>query len=140
MMMMTRWQSAMLLLGFFFIATAAQAQARLTIENQSQRQMTVKVMKQSSDKDTLHELISIAAFGTQTVFFSETGNYFTKTMAVLSGKAPVYQKGPPFRIYNGTDGFTVMTLTFSITESAVPEVAGGRQISKQEFDKNESAR
>jgi hypothetical protein len=131
---------ALLGLSFMFIASTAHAQARLTIVNQSQRQMTVKVMRTSLGEDTLHDTIHIDSSGSQTVYFSETGEYFTKTMAILSGKDPVYQKGQPFKVYNGTDGYSVITATFSITESEVPLVTGGRQISKQEFEQNSSKR
>lgn len=133
-------RAALLGLVLVFLAHPAHAQARLTIINQSQREMTVKVMKTDAGKDILHDRISITALGSQTVYFSETGDYFTKTMAVLSGRDPVYQKGQPFKVYVGRDGYSVMTLTFSITESAVPLVTGGKQISKQEFDQNSSER
>lgn len=114
---------------------AVNAQARLTIENKSQRLMTVKVMK-GSGKGTLHETITISAYGSQTIYFSESGDYFTKTKAVLNGKEPVYRKGQPFYVTNDATGYSVMTLTFSITESSVPQVTGGKQISKAEFDQN----
>jgi hypothetical protein len=137
---MKQVHSTLLGLCLVLIANTAQAQARLTIVNQSQRQMTVKVMETSVDGDTLHDTISITASGSQTVYFSKTGDYFTKTMAVLSGREPVYQKGQPFRVYVGTDGYSVITVTFSITESAVPQVTGGKQISKEEFDKDSTKR
>lgn len=112
------------------------AQAQLTIENNSQRSMTVKVMKGYSDKGTLHETVTISSYGSKTIYFSESGYYFTKTKAVLNGKEPVYQKGQPFQVTNNSSGYSVMTLTFSIKESAVPQVTGGKQISKAEFDQN----
>ena len=104
------------------IANTLSAQARLTIENNSMRSMTVKVMQGSSGKGTLHETVTIGAYGSETVYFSNSGYYFTKTKAVLQGKDPVYRK--------------VMTLTFSIKESSVPQATGGKQISKSEFDQN----
>lgn len=58
--------SAFLLLVSF----AGIAQARLTIENNSMRQMTVKVMKGSSGKGTLHESVNISAYGSETVYFT----------------------------------------------------------------------
>jgi hypothetical protein len=137
---MKQVHSTLLGLCLVLIANTVHAQARLTIVNQSQRQMTVKVMEISGDGDTLHDTISINASGSQTVYFSKTGDYFTKTMAVLSGREPIYQKGQPFRVYVGTDGYSVMTVTFSITESAVPQVTGGKQISKEEFDKDSTKR
>jgi len=115
---------------------AVTAQARLTIENNSMRTMTVKVMKGYSGQGTLHETVFIDAYGSETVYFSESGYYFTKTKAVLQGKNPVYRKGQPFEVTNNSSGYSVLTLKFSIKESSVPQATGGKQISKTEFDQN----
>ena len=115
---------------------ALSAQARLTIENNSMRSMTVKVMKGYSGKGTLHETVTIGAYGSETVYFSNSGYYFTKTKAVLKGKDPVYRKGQPFEVTNNLSGYSVMTLTFTIKESTVPQASGGKAISKSEFDEN----
>ena len=123
--------SAFLLLVSF----AGNAQARLTIENNSMRQMTVKVMKGSSGKGTLHESVNISAYGSETVYFTETGYYFTKSKAILNGKDPVYKKGKSFKVVNSSDGYSVLRLTFTIKESAVP-ASTGQTISKNEFDQN----
>jgi len=116
-------------------ATLAQ-QASLTIENRSIRSMTVKVMSGYSGKGSIHSTVTISPNSKETVYFSETGYYFTKTKAVLNGRNPVYQKGKAFKVVNDDTGYSVMTLTFSIKESAVPQVTGGQQISKSEFDQN----
>lgn len=126
------FSSFILLLFFSF---QLQAQARLTVENNSQRSMTVKVMK-GSGKGTLHKTVTISSYGRETVYFSESGQYFTKTKAILKGKEPVYQKGQPFQVTNNQRGYSIMTLTFSIKESSVPQLSGGIQISKSEFDQN----
>ncbi len=118
------------------VSFAVKAQARLTIENNSMRSMAVKVMKGSSGKGTLHETVTIGAYSSETVYFTNSGYYFTKTKAVLKGKDPVYRKGQPFKVTNDESGYSVMTLTFSITESAVPQATGGKSISKTEFDQN----
>jgi hypothetical protein len=112
------------------------AQARLTIENQSMRTMTIKVMKGYGDGGSLHKTVNISAHGSETIYFSESGYYYTKTKAVYVGKEPVYQKGEAFQVTNDRTGYTIMTLTFSITETATPQITGGEEISKQEFDKN----
>ncbi len=98
--------------------------------------MTVKVMKGSSGKGTLHEIVTIGAYGSETVYFSNSGYYFTKTKAVLRGRDPVYRKGQPFSVTNDDTGYSILTLTFSITESTIPQATGGRSISKTEFDQN----
>jgi hypothetical protein len=125
-----------LLLAFASLVASAQEQASLTIENHSQRYMTIKVMRTENGVSSLHETITISAHSSSTVYFAESGYYFTKTKAVLNRKDPVYQKGKPFLVTNDETGYSTMTLTFSIKESNVPQVAGGKQISKAEFDKN----
>lgn len=119
-----------------YISFNLSAQARLTIENNSTRSMTVKVMRGSSGKGTLHEIVSIGANASKTVYFSHSGYYFTKTKAVLKGKDHIYRKGQPFSVTNDDTGYSIMTLTFSITESTIPQVSGGKSISKTEFDQN----
>jgi len=116
-------------------AITTQAQATLTIENNSQRNMTVKVMR-GTTQGSLHKTVSIAPFGSATVNFYETGNYFTKTKAVLAGRDPIYQKGKSFHVTNDDTGYSVLTITYTIKESAVPQATGGTPISKTEFDQN----
>ena len=123
-------------IAIFALATITSAQASLTIENNSKRSMTVKVMQGYSGKGTLHETVTIAAYSNETVYFSNSGYYFTKTKAVLQGKSPVYRKGQAFEVTNDATGYSVLTLTFSIKESSVPQATGGKQISKSEFDQN----
>jgi hypothetical protein len=117
-----------------FITFAVTAQASLTIENNSMRSMTVKVMKGYKGKGSLYETVYISPYETETVYFSNSGSYFTKTKAVINGKDPVYRKGRPFRVTNDETGYSVMTLTFSIRESTIPQATGGKAITKQEFD------
>ena len=126
--------SLFLFLAFSFTVIAQQAS--LTIENRSIRSMTVKIMKGSRGKGSLFTTITISANNKETVYFSQTGYYFTKTKAVLNGKDPVYQKGHPFKVVNNDTGYSVLTLTFVIKESVIPQVTGGQQISKSEFDQN----
>ena len=118
------------------MALKANAQAKLTIENNSMRSMTVKVMQGYKGKGTLHETVTIGAYDSETVYFTESGSYFTKTKAVLKGKNPVFRKGQPFNVTNDETGYSVMTLTFSIKETSVPQATGGKEISKTEFDQN----
>lgn len=119
----------------FLFTVTVSAQARLTVQNNSGRLMTVKVMK-GSGKGTLHETIAVQPWSCNTVYFSESGTYFTKTKATISGRDPVYRKGGLFQVTNDITGYSVMTLSFSIKESSVPQVTGGKLISKSEFDLN----
>lgn len=118
------------------LSVAANAQAHLTIENNSMRSMTVKIMKGYGGKGTLHKRTTIEAHSNETVYFSETNYYFAKTKSVLRGRDPVYRRGQPFQVTNDNTGYSVMTLSFSITESTIPQITGGKQISKTEFDQN----
>jgi hypothetical protein len=117
------------------LSSKAIGQANLTIENNSKRTMTIKVMK-GSGSGSLFKTVTIGPYGRQTVYFEESGYYFTKSRAVLSGKDPVYQKGQPFQVVNNSSGYSVLTLTFTIKESTIPQASGGVQISKSEFEKN----
>ena len=124
-----------LILVLITFSNIIYSQANLTIENKSKRTMTVKVMKGYGEGD-LFKTITIEPFGEGVVYFDESGTYFTKTKAVLSGKDPIYRKGDAFQVTNDSRGYSILTLTFSITESSVPRATGGKQISKSEFDKN----
>ncbi len=111
-------------------------QAKLTIKNNSERSLTVKVMSANGTKGILFETVTIEKSGTETINFSETGKYFTKSKALLQGKEPVYRKGKMFKVTNDETGYSVMTLTFTIVESKMPVATGGVSISKKEFEEN----
>lgn len=57
-----------------------------------------------------------------------------KTKATYPNKKPVYKKGDPFKVYVGSDGYSVLTISFTIKESALPDSMGGKQISESEFE------
>ena len=96
--------------------------------------MTVKVMK-GTRKGHLHKTVSISAHGSETIYFNSSGTYFTKTMAVAQGRDPIYKKGKFFSVTNDDTGYSILTLTFTIRESAIPQ-SSGQTISKSEFDLN----
>lgn len=70
------------ILCFLLSMSKIFGQANLTIVNSSGREMTVKVMKGDSYFNELHEKVYISAWGSTTVYFTESGNYFTKSKAV----------------------------------------------------------
>ncbi len=121
---------------FLAIPNTLLSQAKLTIENDSKRQMNVKVMKADGWNGELYTTVYIEPGGFETIYFNETGNYFTKTKAILDGKKPVFRKGERFKVYNGADGYSVLTLTFTITESNVVQASGGKEITKSEFEQD----
>lgn len=120
---------------FIIITTTLVGQANLTIENNSQRVMTVKIMKGTYAPE-LYKTVTISAHRSVKINFNETDYYFTKSKAVLEGKDPVYMKGDPFEVINDNRGYSELTITYSITESTIPMSSGGKKISKAEFDKN----
>ena len=122
------------LLIITFISINSFSQARLTIVNNSFREMEVKVMR-GTDKGSLFKTVYISPNSSQTVYFRTSGSYFTKSKATLRGKDPIYKKGNPFRVTNNEQGYSVLTLTFTIKESAFPE-SSGETISRTEFEQN----
>jgi hypothetical protein len=125
-----------LLIAFLLIKIATFAQAHIDIQNNSMRYMTVKVMRANGGKGRVFKIVSISPYSNETVYFSNSGKYFTKTKAVRKGKNPVCRKGDTFNVVNDDTGYSVLTLTFTITESTVPQVSGGKLISESEFDTN----
>lgn len=129
-------KSILRVLPICLLSFTLSAQARLTINNNSMRSMTVKVMQVLVNQSEIYKMVTIAPNSSETVYFSESGYYFTKTKAVLKGKDPVYRKGQQFEVTNDASGYSILTLSFSIVESSVPQASGGKRISKSEFDKN----
>ena len=88
---MKTFHAAFVALALLLVAGTASARARLVIQNRSQREMTVKVLKIAGADEALQGTTSVEPFGTQTVYFSVTGDYFLKTMATLAGREPLYR-------------------------------------------------
>lgn len=120
-----------------FASAAIGQRAELHLVNNSARTLTIKIMQENGPTaDTLYSILSVSPYGRATEYFAQTGNYFLKTEAVLTNKAPVYTKGNPFQVYVGSNGYSVLTITYSITESNAPNPMEGARISKDEFDRN----
>lgn len=120
-------------------AHTASAQARAVVNNNSGRDMAVKVMALDGSFQSLFARTSISAHGAETVYFDRTGIYYLKTMATAPGRKPVYKMGEPFRVYVGSDGYSVITFTFTIVESAGPS-GDGKEITPQEFERDSGSR
>lgn len=116
---------------------AFSQQAELHIKNNSSRTLTVKVMKENAgERDAKHALMVVPSFTGATEYFGTSGNYYLKTKVSLSGKATIYKKGNPFEVYVGRDGYSVLTVTFTINESTVSNPMEGEEISKEEFEED----
>ena len=129
-------RSLLFLLILTGLSLKANCQANLTIENDSDRKMFVKLMEGKGKKSTLYSMVVINAHETQIVNFSKTGFYYTKMMAELEGRETVYQKGKPMKIISDSKGYTKAKLVFTIKESKIPMASGGEKITREEYELN----
>lgn len=130
--------------AFFFILitltfpiSGVCQRAELHLVNTSARSLTIKVMEEITTRnDTLQSVLTVHPYSRKVEYFTKTGDYYLKTEASLAGKESIYTKGNPFRVYVGSDGYSVLTITYAITESTAPDPVAGSRISKIEFDRN----
>ena len=118
------------LVFFLFLCTSVFSQARLEIINNSERSLYVKIMEKGGG---LYAKMAVAPYSNDTQYFEETGYYYLKTRGSKKGLRPVFKKGNAFKVYNGTDGYSVLTITYSISGGVS---ADGREISEDEFNRN----
>ncbi len=94
----------LILILLVFSAQLFSQHASLTIKNSSDRILKLRVMKGPEKKATLFATDSIVPKGAQVIAITETGMYFTKTMAILVNKKDpakndtVYSKDRPFLV------------------------------------------
>ena len=112
------------------LCSSAFAQARLEVRNNSERNLYVKIMQKGGG---IFETMTVPAYSSETQYFQETGYYYLKTKGSKKGLRPVYKKGNAFKVYNGSDGYSVLTVTYSISGGVS---ADGREISEDEFNRN----
>ncbi len=110
--------------------------AKLIIKNNSQRTLDIKVMEQYGGIERRYAKFSVDDFDEHTEYFSNSGNYFLKIKASIPGKDPLYTKGNPFKVYVGEDGYSELTITYTLKESNSPNPLEGKRINKIEFDKD----
>ncbi len=128
--------------GFLLIClTACSVYARhpaiLRINNNTKRQLTVKVMRRTYNyRAVKYGTLVIPKYSTRAINFRETGYYYCKTKAESIGLQTLYTKGYPFRIYVGNDQYSVITITYSINENTLPDPTAGKQITRVEFAKD----
>ncbi len=120
-----------------FIATFSYSQnAELHINNTSNRTMDIKIMRSSSNgASSLYSRLKISPQSEGIEYFPTTGYFFLKIKASRYGQPIVYSKGDPFRVYVGSDGYDVLTITYSIEESTLDPLSG-ETISPAEFEKD----
>ena len=122
------------LIAFLTIAMVTFAEnATLTIRNNSDRTLTVKVMKSAGG---VHAVVYISPRGSRVVSFTKSGYFYTKVKTERSQYDTMYSKGETFFIQNDDRGYSESELTFTIIESKYPQ-SGGEHISKSEFEKDD---
>ncbi|MEP6645917.1 MAG: hypothetical protein ABJC12_02410 [Saprospiraceae bacterium] len=111
-------------------------EAELHINNNSDRSMEIKIMRSGyNGQSTFHSRITISPNSYGVKYFSSTGYYFLKVKASRYGRPTVFTKGDAFRVYVGTDGYDVLTISYSIQESTLNPLSGS-VISQSEFEKD----
>jgi hypothetical protein len=139
--MKKKWTFLIILLIASSIPLFSQ-QASLTIVNKSNRSLSVKIMKGIGKKATLYKTDKVSPKGTQVIYFSETGRYFTKTQAVLLEKDTLdndtlYSKDNPFEVISDPKrGYSNITMTFKVKESKKPVLEGSAAITRKEYNDN----
>lgn len=116
--------------------------ASLKIINKSQRLLTVKIMKGTERKSKLFIEATISPKSSEVFYFTETGKYYIKSMAVLNTGAGIsndtlYMMGKMFQVVaDPKKGYTQMKMKFTIKESSKSISAGTIPISKNKFLEN----
>lgn len=129
------------LLILFVLAISTQSfsqHASLTIKNSSDRILKIRVMKGPEKKATLFAYDSIPAKAAQLVKITETGMYFTKTMAILINKKDatkndtVYSKDRPFLVKaDAKRGYDQIIYEYTIEETK--KTQSSASITKKEY-------
>jgi hypothetical protein len=101
--------------------------------------MTTKLIKGTDRKGTIHSTVNIPPNGKQIVYFSETGQFFTKTRAILvkpdqAFNDTMYSKSFMFQVIADKRGYSNITLKMKIKESKKPVLHGLIPISRHEYD------
>lgn len=125
-----------LLICLFITANTVSAQGRLILKNNSERELTVKVMKGSGGKGVFTDSVVINPNASDTVLIAKPGAYFLKTKAIMEGKDTIFQKGRAFQMYIGVRGASEITMTFTIKEDKSQNASEGVLINRREYDQN----
>ena len=113
----------------------AQSQpAEVRIVNQSQRTMEIKVMQNTDQGARKYYGVLVPANGHGAVAIFQTGTYYLKVKAEYPGREPVYSMGDPFECHVGSDGYSVLTFTYTIDEQTA--TTEDKTISRSEFEKD----
>lgn len=111
------------------IMTFAES-ATFTVQNLSERTLTVKIMKLDGG---LYTTIYVPAKSTRSTNIYAQGYYYTKTKAEKQWSETLYSKDEAFFVQNNSQGYSVLTVTYWVEESKYPQ-SSGQRISKSEFE------
>ena len=104
--------------------------ASLIISNRSEYTLTIKIMRNNGGG--LYSTVSIPARSSRTVYFSNSGSFFTKLKAE-KGIETIYKQDSPFRIQCDSSGYTEASMSYYISSTGG---SAGKSISRSEFEKN----
>lgn len=105
-------------------------QASLSISNRSEYTLTIKIMRNNGGG--LYSTVSIPARSSRTVYFSNSGSFYTKLKAE-KGLETIYKQDSPFNIQCDNYGYTEASMSYYISSTGG---SAGRSISRSEFEKN----
>lgn len=123
-------KTLLLMLSLFLCANAFGQQASLEIRNNSERTLFVKIMYRDGG---LYSRMSVPPYSSDVQYFANSGHFYLKTKAYKKGLRTVFKKGDAFKVYNGSDGYSVLTITFSISGGSSSD---GKEISESEFNRD----
>lgn len=104
--------------------------ASLSISNRSEYTLTIKVMRNNGGG--LYTTVTIPAKSSRTVYFSNSGSFYTK-MKAENGWETLYKQDSPFSILCDSNGYTEASMSYYISSYGG---SAGKSISKSEFEKN----
>lgn len=104
--------------------------ASLSISNISDYTLTIKVMR--SNGGGLYTTVTIPAKSSRTVYFSNSGSFYTK-MKAEKGLETLYKQDSPFSIQCDIYGYTEASISYYVSSSGG---SAGKSISRSEFEKN----
>jgi hypothetical protein len=105
-------------------------QASLSISNRSEYTLTIKIMRNNGGG--LYSIVSIPARSSRTVYFSDSGSFYTKLKAE-KGLETIYKQDAPFSIQCDNYGYTEASMSYYISSTGG---SAGKSISRSEFEKN----
>lgn len=104
--------------------------ASLSISNCSDYTLTIKIMRINGGG--LHTEVAIPAKSSTTVYFSNSGSFYTKLKAE-KGLETIYKQDSPFSIQCDSNGYTEASMSYYISSYGG---SAGKSISRSEFEKN----